>query len=254
MRLLVVVGMVLGFGVSASHAQQLATPGTKTVKRAATTVDLLNKRIDEITFENAPLDQVLEFIAQDSGFNVQPRWQVLEDASVPRDKAISLRLKNIRLSQLLWMVMNEAGGTDLKLAYRASGNLLIISTADDLGKEMIVKTYDVTDLLVRVPRFSGPELDLSQTQQFGQGGSGGQSIFQGGDTNDNDRNDDQRGDALGASPEMQELITLIQNTVEPDSWSANGGAGTINAFRGQLVVRNNIFVHQRLGGYIEEED
>ena len=39
---------------------------------------------------------------------------------------------------LLWMIMNAAGGSDVKLAYRASNNLLILSTADDLGTEIFL--------------------------------------------------------------------------------------------------------------------
>ena len=34
----------------------------------------------------------------------------------------------------------------------------------------------------------------------------------------------------------------------------NGGTGTIQAFRNLLVVRNNLLVHQSLGGYVEEND
>ncbi|MFQ5806828.1 MAG: hypothetical protein ACE5I3_10300, partial [Phycisphaerae bacterium] len=152
-----------------------------------------------------------------------------------------------------------AGGPDLKLAYRASGELLIISSAEDLGKEMVVRVYDVSDLLVRAPNFRGaPHMDLQNTQNTGVGGTGGsgQNIFGGtgsGGSGRDDEEDDRTG-REGDDADIQELIELIIQTVEPDSWADNGGLGTISAFRNLLVVRNNILVHQALGGYVEETD
>jgi hypothetical protein len=48
---------------------------------------------------------------------------------------------------------------------------------------------------------------------------------------------------------MRELMTLIVETVEPESWKSAGGHGTISALRRQIVVRNSLQVHQMLGGH-----
>src|SRR5687768_11714279 len=95
------------------------------------TLTLLNQRIPEVSFEDLPLDQVIEWLQGYTGMNVNVRWQTLIDASVARDKPITLKVKGLRLSQVLWMIMNEAGGADTKLAYRATGKLLILSTEED---------------------------------------------------------------------------------------------------------------------------
>jgi hypothetical protein len=47
---------------------------------------------------------------------------------------------------------------------------------------------------------------------------------------------------------LRELIALITTSLEPESWAANGGSGTIVPFRDRLIVRNSPFVHQQLGG------
>jgi hypothetical protein len=75
--------------------------------------------------------------------------------------------------------------------------------------------------------------------QQGQGGQYGQ---------------DRGGGAAGDDMQMQELVELIQQAVEPDSWQVNGGLGHIVPFQRSIVVRNTILVHQRLGGYVTEED
>lgn len=249
-------GQVTGSGGAAPGGVR---PGAKSVG----TLSLLNKRIPEVSFEDLPLDQVIDWLQGYTGVNVVSHWQTLIDAGVPRDKPITIKVKNLRLSQVLWMIMNEAGGADIKLAYRASGNLLILSTADDLGQELLVRVYEVADLLVRVQNFrSAPQIDIQRSQQQGGagGGGGGQSVFGngsggGGGQEDDDEGGAQNQDQPGAvNPEMQRLIDLIQQTIHPDSWAANGGTGTLQAWRTQLVVRNNIRVHQELGGAVTDSD
>ncbi len=219
------------------------------------TLRLLNDRIPEVSFQEVPFDQVMDWVTDYTGANVVVRWQSLELLGIERDKPITIRVRNLRLSQVLWMIMNEAGGTDVKLAYRASGNLLVLSTAEDLGQEMLVRVYDVGDLLVRVPRFrNGPRIDLTQ-QSGGGAGGGGQNVFggsQGGGQDDDDEQGQQQDGQV--DPQMLELLELITQTIEPDSWADNGGLGTIQAFGRQLVVRNNILVHQMLGGPVQDVD
>ena len=258
MRILATVGLVLTLAVSTAVGQIGASdePGSGARSRVPSTLKYLNERIDEVAFEDAPLDQVMDWMGTLTPMQINVRWQVLEDAGIERDKPITMHFQGLRLSQVLWLIMKEAGGTDLPLAYRASGRVLTISTEEDLGREMVIRVYDVSDLLVRAQRFtSAPQLDLAQAgQQAGQGGS--QNIFGGaGGSSSRDDDDDQRGTGRdGDNNDINELIDLIVQTVEPDSWTDNGGLGTIQAFRNLLVVRNNILVHQALGGYVEESE
>ncbi|MBW7906987.1 MAG: hypothetical protein LC135_11715 [Phycisphaerae bacterium] len=238
-------GLVLALGATTAFGQSL-------VSRTPATLRTLDERIPEVSFQDAPLESVMQWVGETTGINVVVRWQILEERSVDRDKPITIKVKNVRLSQALWMIMNEAGGSEVTLAYRASGNTLILSTADDLNKEMVVKAYDVSDLLVRPQNFAGPQLDLQQASQAQSGGGGGgQSIFQNDQQQNNNQDNQREGQNEG---EIQRLIDLITTVIEPDTWEQNGGIGTIRAFRSQLVVRNTIFVHQRLGGFIEEAD
>lgn len=240
--------------VGTANAQVMGTSDSALRGRATgpSTLEFLSKPVPEVAFEEAPLESVMNWLAELSDMNVRVRWEQLESLGIDRDKPITIQVRNVRLSQVLWMIMNAAGGVDVKLAYRASGNILTLSTDEDLGKEMVTETYDVSDLLLRVPNFYGaPSLDLQQNTQQGQGGGGGgQSIFSGSGGNQDD-NQQQEGEDEAS---MQELIDLIQQTVEPNTWFANGGLGTIHPFQGSIVVRNNLLVHQKLGGYVRESD
>ncbi|MGD8450461.1 MAG: hypothetical protein PVJ57_01465 [Phycisphaerae bacterium] len=216
------------------------------------TLRLLNQRIPEVSFESVPFEQIMEWVGELTGANVVVRWQIIEDAGIERDKPLTIRVKNLRLSQVLWMIMNEAAGSDVRLAYRAAGSLLILSTQDDLGQEMIVKVYDVADLLTSAPRFNNAAtMDPAQAlnQSGGQGGGGGNNqLFQSNQNNQNESRDQE-----GTGTDIQVIIDLIQGTVEPDSWVANGGLGHIHPFNKSLVVYNSLLVHQQIGGYVQDE-
>jgi hypothetical protein len=235
----------------------LATPAAAQVmqrsggSRQVNTLQLLNQRLPEVRFVEQPFEQVIDWLADFTQMNVVVRWDTLEDSGVERDVPISIQVKNLRLSQVLWLIMNEAGGADLRLAYRATGNLLVLSTEEDLGREMVTKVYDVADLLLRPP--SAPRPDFQQNDQgLGQqtqGGGGGQSVF--GNNQDNNRDDE---DELDSDVQMEELINLITSTIEPDSWIVNGGGnGRIVSFNNVIIVTNTILVHQKIGGYITDD-
>ncbi|MBI5863991.1 MAG: hypothetical protein HZB38_05705 [Planctomycetes bacterium] len=240
------LAVLLVLAAAAPSFAQLEPRNAAAAARPAPAANPLDRRIPAVSFDEVPLDQVLDWLQSESGLNVVARWEVLGDMGVSRDKAITLHVRNLRLSQVIWLIMNQAAGPDLKLAYRACDNLLILSTEDNLGREMLVRIYDVADLLLRVPSFPrGPHVD-PQGQQASAGGGGG-TVLTGG-ASEGGENTPQPPAPGQVDPDMQTLIELILSTVQPDSWERNGGLGTIAVWRNRLVVRANIRVHQELAG------
>lgn len=198
----------------------------------------LSRTVAEVRFDAAPLEDVLEWFADASGQNVVVQWQLLADVGVERDQPVSLRLRNVQLGTVLWLVLNQVAGPDIQLAYQADREVLLISTAQALSQHMIVRVYDVTDLLSRAPHFRNAyRLDLSTV-----GTDSGSAGLEGGDEGDDQPTTSAAADTMGA------LVNVIQEAIEPDSWRANGGNGTVVPFGTQLVVRNTTAVHQQLGG------
>jgi hypothetical protein len=237
---------------SAAVAQSAVRPESRS--RTPSTLRIMNQRIPEVRFVEQPFEQVVEWLADFTEINIVVRWQQLADMGIQRDRPISMQVRNLRLSQVLWLLLNETGGSDVTLAYRASGNLLVISTEEDLGRELITRVYDVSDLLARVPQAPRPDFQTTEglNQQAagatGGGGGSGQSIF--GQQQQQQRQQD---DELQV--EMDRLVELITNVVEPETWEVNGGGrGQIEPFKNLLIVTNTVLVHQRLGGYIDAND
>ena len=230
-------------GVAA--AQQPARPGEdgQQERNPRTALQLLDERIPEVQFDGAALESVMDWVAEITQANIVVRWQVLEAEGIERDKPVTVKCRNLRLSQVLWLVMSEVGGTDVQLAYRAYGSLLVLSTEQDLGRETVVKVYDVADLLSQPPKFdNAPAVDPSQvlSQQ-------GTSVFQASPRGERDQTDER-------SPSIDSLVQLITQAIEPETWAVNGngGSGYIHAFGNVLVVSNSLRVHQRIGGCVEQ--
>ena len=209
----------------------------------SSTLALLSERLDQVDFDEAPLDQVIEWLSDLTAMNVVVQWQVLEELGIERDRPITLHIHNLRFSQALWMILSEAGGPDVRLGYRAEEDLLVISSRDKLAQDMVIKVYDVADLLLNAPRFSGaPQINLTSTT-----GNGQSSAF---DDGGSESTDESEGSDVQQT-KIDQLMEIITETVEPDSWISLGGQGTIAAFDDMLIIRNTYQVHQLLGGFVE---
>jgi hypothetical protein len=64
--------------------------------------------------------------------------------------------------------------------------------------------------------------------------------------------DSHLGGGSGAAVQAQQLISLIEATIQPESWANNGGLGAIRYWAPgyALVIRNTQAVHEEIGGLI----
>lgn len=256
-------------GATNPEGQDAAPAARPPVRRIAASAKLV-WRFREIRFDDMAIEEVFANIARTFDVNIIIRWNKLAEAGIERDSPVSLNAKNLRLSQVIWLLFNQFDATSAKLAYRADRDMILISTADDLGGAMIVRVYDIEDLVanrIARPTFSAerfhqvvtgvqPQVAAGAvavapiTQNYGSG-TYLNSDDAGSDSPIDDETGGEDGDAAKQA-RIQQLINVITTTVEPDSWAVNGGRGTVLNFRGVLVVRNTPFVHQQLGGPIVE--
>lgn len=282
--------LLIGLTVSVAMAQtDHKTPGAPVPKQRAaqakvSPVLMLRARVGPIAFDEAPLSDVFEALGRMTGIQFVVQWAHLEEFGIERDQPVTVHARNLRLSQVLWLILNHGDLADAKLAYRADNDAITITTELQLGRDLFVRVYDVSDLLVtRLARpgvafgrqtqsvignnvavaegavASTPIIgtfnsgvtfetdDIGGTIGGGFGDLFGQAL--GGNSNGGNTNED---DDTTAQTErlMRQLINLITTTVEPDSWDINGGRGTVQRWRNLLVVRNSALVHQKLGGPI----
>ena len=196
--------------------------------------------IENAEFDKMPFEDFVEWLRRTTKANVVVRWRILEQAGVERDRPIILEKKDIGFSKLLRLVFAQLT-EDLMfvdLAVKAEGNTLIISTRKDIYAKMIVKVYDIRDLLVVVPSLGGARFTHVDERRYISLGAGKSRT-----TNNRDERINER---------VARLIEVITQTIQPLSWKVNGGRGTIAYFKGQLVIRNNIEVHRLFAGVLGE--
>lgn len=202
--------------------------------------------VENAEFDDLPFTDFVDWLGRQTKANIVVRWKRLEAEGVERDVPIFLKRKNIKMSKLLRLVFDQVTQDlpDVELDFRTEGNVLVISTRKDLNAKLVVRTYEVQDLLLYVPNFQGRGADLD-----GIGQDGPRRAQRPGDGNGGEIKDPY----AGLDARTRKLILSITTTIEPDTWRINGGKGTIRYFQGKLIIRNNLEVHGKLAGALAEE-
>ncbi|MCB9854038.1 MAG: hypothetical protein H6818_00005, partial [Phycisphaerales bacterium] len=226
----------------------------------------LRTRAPEIRFDGMTFEDVVDRLRTLTGLNIVPNWAAMEAVAVEKDAEVTLTLTDVTFEKTLDLVLSEVGGGEVELGYEIDEGILRISTKEDLSRRTHFASYDIRDLIVSIPNFKGPDIDISnagqnqnQTGGIGGGrfigngggsggigggsggggaGGGGGSLFEDSGEEDEEQNVD---DAIGP------LIDLIQQTIEPESWRAAGGnVGSIGVLNQQLIVTQTSNAHAQL--------
>lgn len=140
----------------------------------------------------------------------------LADALVTSDTQVNFSIKGIKGRTILRKVLGEVG-----LAYIIKDETIQVVTERQAKETMVTKTYFLGSLIAGGPLTNSNLRWMPGISQF------------------------------EALQNVLSITNLIQTTVDPPSWQANGGPGTISfhAPSMSLVIRNSAEVHGMMGGY-----
>ncbi|MBT3199896.1 MAG: hypothetical protein HN350_08260 [Phycisphaerales bacterium] len=211
----------------------------------------LDAMVSKLDFEDMELTQVFQFLRDVSGANIHVKWRALALESIEPATTVNVHLANVSFRKALDTILADvATGGDpgvgaTGLGYVIDEGVITISTKADLGKQTVVRVYDIRDMIVRVPMFEGPRLGRS-TKGAGDQSSNDSGLFDpgagGGDTGSGLEDD-----MKSRSEIITEIKTLITETVARDSWREAGGeAGAISEMNGQLVITQTIENHDNI--------
>ena len=215
-----------GFSTGAATAKVDApNPADEAIRKA------LRTNVEEVAFAEAPLDQVFSWLADFMQVNVHVQWNRFEEMGVDREMPISVALRNIKVERVLRLVLAEI--PDVDLGYEVVDGVLMISTQEELSRHMDTRVYDVHDLLANV---------AAQRIAHAVGSEGEDVPSVARDIVGNPIPvDDDTLDQVG-----EELVDLVTNVIEPDSWDVNGGVAQVRRFSGSLVVRQSAGVQSQV--------
>lgn len=247
--LLIASGAVFGQTSSSAPTAKPAARGADT----ALLVSVLNQRVSEVAWEEEPFEKVIDWLQTQGPINVVPHWKAMELEGITRDTLVTVNLRDTTVREVVNQALEWVREGTAVVTFQGTGNTLRISTQNDFNREenFQVKVYDVTDILARIPDFRGaPEIDIEAASQGG-GGQGGQTaqLFGGAGGGGGDDDDQQTGQEFEqTNPALDALRLVIEDTIAPTTWDTYGGKASIRVFNRQLIIRNSIDVHEKIGG------
>lgn len=218
-------------------------------------------------FDNAPITEVMEFIANTQGINIVVDDAGLAEEGITSSTPVSIAVDGIQLRSALNLLLKP-----LNLHYTIEDEVLQITSRLRQQGDLNVKVYQVADLVVPVSLHApstqfrpgtGFENGLQNIPAFnGLSGNGLAQIPANpvGGLNANN--------GLGANPlaaagtngpaavnhDFTALSDLITSVVAPGSWDEIGGQGSISNHDStlSLVIRQTQAVHQEIEDLLEQ--
>lgn len=233
--------------ITAARADSVAGTTNETESDRQTRLKLKHK-IEKVDFTNIPLQDVISFIREVSGTNIYVNWAALQPAGVDKTTQVDVHLSQVSVEKALKVVLEYVGGATAQLNFVVNDGVIKISTKEDLSKDTVTRVYDIRDLIVRIPNFAGPRIDISQIGQNsgggtgvgGIGGGGGGGGGMGGGIFTNEQNQE----PIPTRKELTDnIIAMIKETIDPKSWTEQMA---IRELGGQLIVTQTGENHDKL--------
>lgn len=204
----------------------------------------INTSDEGIKFDNIPIGDVLEWFRVKTKINIAVNWRSLEETGITKETPITVEAKDITVGRALDLVLAQVnGGRDkfTRAYWVVEDGVLTIASGNALNTDLKTTVQDVSDLLVTVPNFEAPRLNLngSSGNSSSNGSGSGGGIFQ--DSNSSNSSGGNNGSGEGQNmKEMREttrqnLVDAIKESIGEDMWSPTG-KGSVKIVNGKLIL------------------
>lgn len=213
----------------------------------------LNSEISNINLIGVSFADAIDYLRDISGANINVNWRLLHDKNITKDAQVHVRLRAVPMRKALQLILDEAGGST-PLTYYLDQGVIEITTQEAADAKLITRVYDVGDLIVDIPNFAGPNLNLAENSNSSNSGSGSNGNNSGGGgsglfSNTGNSKTDEK--TATANDRGNDLVSIITTTIRPEVWQINGGTATIRFFRNRLIVTAPRSVQEMIGGRVQ---
>ncbi|MFW6132309.1 MAG: hypothetical protein ACOC8F_00320 [Planctomycetota bacterium] len=196
----------------------------------------------EFDVDAVPLGDVIALLRDMSDVNFHVNWKSLELIGVGKSTPVTLKARNISIARALDLVVDqvsEPGDKFSRVYWVIDEGIVRIATGRTLNNTPLrTRVYDVADLLMVIPDFEAPRMNLEregEDDEDGDRGGGFGAIW-----------DEEEGAAEGESlPEQRRrlrnaLQDIVRDSIGRDMWIEGGGRGSVRLLRKQLVVSQTL--------------
>jgi len=204
--------------------------------------------LSELTSE-MPFSEAIEELKNsvEPALRIVVLWRDLYDnADIDRTTPINMdAISAVRLGTALELLLRSVSGGFADLGYAVENGIITIATVESLPSKLETLVYDVTDLLGRPASFyavSGGDISVTG----GEDTAGGEGFAE------EDEMSREELETL-ATTRAENLVMLIEETIEPDSWYDVGGEGSITNYDNKkLIVHQTREVHNQISKLLKE--
>jgi hypothetical protein len=201
----------------------------------------LDRPVGEVDFENTPLEQAVATLTQKTGTPIVVDWADLEPKGLKGTQPVTLRARGIPLDDVLDRILRPLNAfPDGPITYSAETGKVVIGTAERMASNLIVRMYDVRDLL-------GPETPPNPPTTLPASAAPNVCWFGKGPP---------PATVTATTPtdyerRLRSLSTLLQSEVKSESWDRPATSGSratpsISCFGGRLVVAQTAPAHRQV--------
>lgn len=209
---------------------------------------ILNRKT-AVSFQDVSLVNAVKELTRQHSLNIVLDKRGLIEEGVTLNAKISLDVSGISLRSALKLMLGP-----LNLGMRiGEDDVIIVTSRGRLAGAPVTMTYPVADLVVPIPARVRQKMPSSATTPKTDA-----------TTSDTTGTESQPVPWRVATPlpetkqttqiDFQQLIALITQTVEPDSWSEQGGSGSIASHEStlSLVIRQTPTVHEQISDLLSQ--
>jgi len=275
---LAAIGFVASLGATAAAQNLSDRLGAIAEQRARTQAESTSKPklLGALLYTDLSVDfkrqtarDAIEYFKTVLGVPVVARYSTDRNANsgIDPEQQIDLEITGPALTVLERMLEHfehDAG----PCTWQLRDGFIEIGPKDRLMRSKEVRLYPILDLVFEVPYFdNAPNFSLTAGLQqgsfggggggggFGGGGGGGGGFGGGGGGSGGGGGGIPIGEGGPRPPSrpiqerVDDLVNIIIESVEPESWAQVGGECTIRFYNDVLIVKAPDFVHRQLGGY-----
>ncbi|MGD9688466.1 MAG: hypothetical protein AB7K52_04130 [Phycisphaerales bacterium] len=207
-------------------------------------ISALERRIPA-NFEGNRLADVMDFVRETCGVNVDVDWDSLRAIGIDRDMPIHLRLTDASASVVLERALAKASRIEMgeRAGFSVIDGIVSVGSESSLRRTTVTQPYNITDLLLDVPNFTeAPNMDLRSVIASASGESGPASPFQSKPKSDLTPNRDDR---------IRQITSVITGTIDPDGWRDRGGdTSALQELNGSLIITTTPTNHREIAGLL----
>lgn len=160
----------------------------------------LAKVLPQVRLNAVSLSDAMDYMRSAMQVNLVVQWRALESAGIDRSTPVTVELRNIPAGNVLRHILQDVGGSSVRLGMMIDGGTLIVSTEEDVSAHVKTILYDVSDLIISP---DGKPVADEQARQ----------------------------------KKVVDLIQVIEQSIAFESWKGNGGTlGYIQEFNNKLII------------------